>query len=393
MPGRFAPRLIEGIVRLGVWMPFGRVPDLLAFFTGVQIDADTARRLTEQAGETLVAVEDAAVAQLEREMPPSPAGPPVQQLSADGAMVSLVGGAWAEVKTLAIGTVEREAGGAIQTTALSYCSRLSDARAFAHAARGETHRRGTETAGVVCAVQDGAPWLQEFVALHRPDAIRILDFPHAAQQVSAAGQAVWGAGSAAAAAWLDEQCHTLKHRDPDAVLSALRALPVEQATVPATAREKRDAVVSYLEARREQIDYALFQAAGYPIGSGVVESANKLVVEARLKGSGMHWARANVNGMVALRALVCSQRWEEGWKAIWTHWRQEQAARRAARVRLRAIPAPVTAPPDPPPPAPLTVSRRRPQRRLVLNGRPTADHPWRRRFLPPRPRSVSTAKS
>jgi len=30
-----------------------------------------------------------------------------------------------------------------------------------------------------------------------------------------------------------------------------------------------------------------------------VESANKLVVEGRLKGSGMHWARAQVTPMVA----------------------------------------------------------------------------------------------
>ena len=49
------------------------------------------------------------------------------------------------------------------------------------------------------------------------------------------------------------------------------------------------------------IRYADFQAMGYLIGIGAVESANKLVVKARLKGSGMHWARAHVNPMVALR--------------------------------------------------------------------------------------------
>jgi len=345
VPGRFAPRLIEGMVRLGTWMPFGQVPELLAFFTSVRIDADTVRRLTEHAGAALAAVEDAAVARLAREVPPSPAGPPVQQLSADGAMVPLVGGVWAEVKTLAIGTVEREACGMVHTSALSYCSRLGDAWEFARAVRGETHRRGTETAGGVCAVQDGAVWLQELVAIHRPDAIRILDFPHAAQQVSAAGQAVWGAGSAPAATWLDEQCHTLKHGNPDAVLAALRALPVEQAAAPTAAREKRDAVLGYLESRRVQIADALFQAAGYPIGSGVVESANKLVVEARLKGNGMHWARANVNGIVALRALVCSQRWEEGWKAIWTHWRTERAGRRGPHLAPVADSMPTILPP------------------------------------------------
>ena len=135
MSGRFAPRLIEGMVRLGTWMPFGQVPELLAFVTGVCVDGETVRRLTEHAGAALVAVEDAAVARLEREVPPPPAGPPVQQLSADGAMAPLVGGVWAEVKTLAIGTVEREACGMVDTSALSYCSRLGDAREFA---RGST---------------------------------------------------------------------------------------------------------------------------------------------------------------------------------------------------------------------------------------------------------------
>jgi hypothetical protein len=391
IPGRFAPRLIEGMVRLGTWMPFGQVPELLAFFTAVHVDAETVRRLTEDAGAALVAVEDAAVARLEREAPSAPPGPAVQQLSADGAMVPLVGGVWAEVKTLAIGTVTRADNGAIQTTALSYCSRLTDAPDFARVTRGETHRRGTERAGVVCAVQDGAPWIQELVAVHRPDAVRILDFAHAVQQISAVGQAVWGAGSTAATAWLDGQCHTLKHGTPDQVLAAMRAVPVDEAPIPAQAAAKRDAVLGYLESRREQIAYADFQAAGYPIGSGIVESANKLVVEARLKGSGMHWARENVNGMVALRALVCSHRWGEGWTAIWAHWQQERATRRASRARAPVVPTPQAPPPQRPPLSPLVTPRTRRQHRLVVNGRPSADHPWRRRFLPPRPRSARSA--
>lgn len=392
MAGQFAPRLIEGIARLGTWLPFGQVPELFAFFTGVCIDAETARRLTERAGAALVAVEDAAVERLEREMPPAPPGPPVQQLSADGAMVPLVGGVWAEVKTLAIGTVTRDAAGVIQTSDLSYCSRLTEAREFARVTRGETQRRGTERAGVVCAVQDGAVWLQELIALHRPDAVRILDFAHAVQQISAVGQAVWGAGSAQAAAWLDRQCHTLKHDDPDAVLAAMRAVPVEKAAVPAQAAATRDAVLGYLESRRAQIAYAVFQAAGYPIGSGIVESANKLVVEARLKGSGMHWARRNVNGMVALRALVCSQRWAEGWAAIRVQWQQERATQRAVRARVPIVRPPVAVPPLSPAPTPVRAARRHPRRRLVVHGRPTPDHPWRKRFLPPRPRSASAAK-
>jgi hypothetical protein len=37
---------------------------------------------------------------------------------------------------------------------------------------------------------------------------------------------------------------------------------------------------------------------GWPIGSGVVESGNKLVVEARLKGAGMHWSRLSLNPLL-----------------------------------------------------------------------------------------------
>ncbi|MSP14427.1 MAG: hypothetical protein EXR62_15925, partial [Chloroflexi bacterium] len=43
---------------------------------------------------------------------------------------------------------------------------------------------------------------------------------------------------------------------------------------------------------------------------------NKLVVQARLKGAGMHWARQHVNPMLALRNVVCNDRWEEAWREI-----------------------------------------------------------------------------
>ena len=85
------------------------------------------------------------------------------------------------------------------------------------------------------------------------------------------------------------------------------------ATQPAKAQAQVAESLAYLEARADQIRYAEFRAAGYPIGSGIVESANKLVIEARLKGSGMHWARVNVNPMVALRAALCSDRWAARW--------------------------------------------------------------------------------
>jgi hypothetical protein len=238
-------------------MPFERVPAALAFFTGVPSSIETARRLTEDAGAALVAEEPAAVERLERELPPGPAGPALQQLSVDGAMVPLVGGTWAEVKTVAIGTVVTQAGpeGAAvpHATELSYFSRLASAEEFGRLALVELHRRGTATATRVGAVQDGAAWCQGFVDLHRPDAVRILDFPHPVEHLAQAAPASLGQGTAATATWLETQRHTQRHGELVDVLQALCDLPTATAPAPLAAAEARDAVLAYLAKRWDEL--------------------------------------------------------------------------------------------------------------------------------------------
>jgi O-succinylbenzoate synthase len=75
----------------------------------------------------------------------------------------------------------------------------------------------------------------------------------------------------------------LKHGDPQQVLETLRELHQELETAGEADAEAVKVVKGSLEKCREQVKYAEFQGLSYPIGSGPVESANKLVVEARLK--------------------------------------------------------------------------------------------------------------
>jgi hypothetical protein len=377
-PHAFSPFVVEAIVRLGTEVPFERVPELLSLFTQVGIGEETARRITEQAGAIVVELEEATVAQYECTQRPDTPGPAVQQVSADGAMVHLVAEGWAEVKTLAIGKIETTLGGEVHAAELSYFSRLDTAEAFRRLADGEFCRRGTYGAQTVCAVMDGAEWLQKFVDWHVPKAVRILDFPHAAEHLTLAAQAAFGSGTAEASEWLATWRHELRHGDPDRVLAALRELPTNEATDPLAATQTRDEVLGYLEKRRAQIAYAEFVAAGYPIGSGMVESANKLVVEARLKGSGMHWARGNVNPILALRTAACSGRWRQVWAQIWPQLCTQPRPGRAvpADQEAAADPEP-TGGPAPvkglAPPAPLPLERKG----LMKDGRPTKHHPWR----------------
>jgi hypothetical protein len=72
--------VLEAVVRLATWMPFGRAVTEAGWLLGVTLSETTVRRLTEAAGRSFVAVQTAQVDRLEREAPPAPAGPPVQAL-------------------------------------------------------------------------------------------------------------------------------------------------------------------------------------------------------------------------------------------------------------------------------------------------------------------------
>src|SRR5579872_4968225 len=133
------------------------------------------------------------------------------------------------------------------------------------------------------------------------------------------------------------------------------------------------------------MQYPTFQAAGWPIGSGSVESANKLVVEARLKGAGMRWDRQNVNPMLVLRNAVCNREWKQTWTTSGVHrqalriqrwqaqsqFRLEQAVwvlviwtTRLSRLSHPPLPAPTPQKRETPPPT-----------------RPGAGYSWRKPFL------------
>jgi hypothetical protein len=383
LPGRITPRLCEEVVHLATWMPFAQAAKHLKRSTRVDLSEPTARRHTLAAGAAYVTLQTLQADIILHSCPPCPCAPERVVVSVDGAMVPLRHAEWAEVKTLVVGEPEPTAP-AGELHALSYFSRLSDAASFADAAVVETHRRGVAAAREVAGVVDGAEWLQGFLDLHCPGAVRILDFPHAVEHINLVGQAVFGAGTGEAKLWLADQCKTLKHEGGAAVVRALHSLVAAHPEA-----EGCRVRLAYLEKREKQMQYPAFEAAGWPLGSGVVESANKVVVEARLKGAGMRWERSHVDAMLALRNIVYSDRWDEAWAQIGSELRgQERKARQerregrrgvgqvsAAECRERAgVAAEVEERGAPPAPAEHeclpAIGREK--------GRPAADHPWRR---------------
>jgi len=375
LPGAFTPRIQESLVRLSTWIPsFAKAAAELAWFTQVEVGRETARRLTEAAGATAVALQTAHAAHILQHHPTPPAGPEQLVFSVDGAMIPLVGGQWTEVRTLAVGEVVLDhtdpASLTSRTTALSYFSRRTDRVTFTDQAVVELHRRGIETAQHVAAVVDGAEWCQQFIDVHAPQAVRILDLPHAASYVRAIGETVGPHGRLLTPAAQDLLIHDLTHAGPAGVVDTLVPLVTAYPDLPNLPTQ-----VAYLTKRTAQMQYPQFAAAGWPLGSGMVESANKLVVEDRLKGAGMHWADHNVNPLLALRNAVCNDRWDGTWREIEAVQRQQAAGHRRAQQRTRRAaghppPAAGRANAVGPPAALAPSTDRRP-------AHPTKPHPWR----------------
>ncbi len=173
------------------------------------------------------------------------------------------------------------------------------------AALGAAHRR-------VIVLGDGAPWIWNLAAEVFPQRVEILDWYHADEHVSEVARILYGEGTEKAAIWRDAQLDRLWTDRVDQTIEALRFLGAHQRTVA-----KRTAVADltrYLTTNQHRMQDQTFRAAGYPIGSGAVESAVSHVVQQRMKRVGMRWRAAGADAMLALRSIYRSTgAWDQFW--------------------------------------------------------------------------------
>ena len=83
--------------------------------------------------------------------------------------------------------------------------------------------------------------------------------------------------------------------------------------LPAKAQTRKSAKqqMAYFERNRSKMLYQSFRAAGYFIGSGVVEAGCKTVVGQRLKQSGMLWSWQGASHLLVVRCALLSGWFED----------------------------------------------------------------------------------
>jgi hypothetical protein len=156
-----------------------------------------------------------------------------------------------------------------------------------------------DSAQVVVWLGDGAAWNWNMADELAPTAIQILDPMHAIEHASDCAKILFGNDEVMARLWVDRVKSILYEDRPSTLLLELRACRVD---APQEQRDAIDALLGYYGNNSKRMNYVQFREQGLPIGSGVVESAHKHVIQKRMKLAGQHWDLRRGRGMVELRA-------------------------------------------------------------------------------------------
>jgi hypothetical protein len=255
-----------------------------------------------------------------------PAQDPVREhvnVSIDGTTIRIREEGHREVKMVAVSDVVRnpvpgtdstqtcqEAHGHqddLKLTRHSYRAILGEKEVFRPALEGELIRRRVRDAAQISTVNDGSEWIWDLVAVHVPDTrVEVLDWPHAVQNLTKAGDAAWGEGTPAAQEWLAQRKTELWQGQVRQMRVALHALPPRRKERGTAIRQVRQ----YTARHGRRMDYAHFRAVGRPIGSGTVESGAKNVVGWRMKRGGQSWSRNGAQRMLAGLGELHSKRFD-----------------------------------------------------------------------------------
>jgi Uncharacterised protein family (UPF0236) len=148
----------------------------------------------------------------------------------------------------------------------------------------------------LCVVCDGAEWIWKHVQALFPQARQVLDYYHCAQYLHRVAKAHYGA-SVQAVEWVEATMTRLYLGKVGVVLGGLKRMQAQS-------DEAQKAITNcwdYLYEHRGRTAYQKLRRGGYPLGSGGIESSNKVICHVRLKRSGAWWYEANSNQMLALR--------------------------------------------------------------------------------------------
>jgi len=319
------------MAREGALHSFDQAAMVLNEDWGTHWDGKQIQRWSERLGRTVMLERDAEAQAYEQGCrPTSPLNPPaLLVIGMDGGRVQTCekqggnGSRWREDKVAAItsylpgdGTPEHPPEPLVTT----YVATMGKTEAFGKLVHVEAERRGLRQTETVLVMGDGGNWIDPLSARERLHDHRIVDYYHAAEHLYEAAHAALGKDTPEALALAQQLKDHLWNGQRDEVIAILRTHadrlgPPRDSDGPNHPRRVVSNNVGYFEKHRHHMDYPTYRRKGWPIGSGVTESAVKQFNK-RVKGTEQFWSEPGVETILSLRAMWLSQddRWTRYWK-------------------------------------------------------------------------------
>jgi hypothetical protein len=297
--GEVSPAMERRILDFGVNDTFDAAAERWSIHYPFPISPNLVRRVIDRVGER----QDAAWSELslQRAYRPSPDESPRSLVVAgDGGML-LTRDGWKEAKVAVVARgedflVSKNRPGVAQARYVAEFDQSAFRTRLAAALEAE-HAGDVEN---IVWLGDGAKENWTMAAELCPFAVQVLDFPHAVQNGMECGKALLGEADVSLPLWEQRLKQLLDDASPDAAIRELMDC------LPYTADDDQlralDDLIRYYRTNEKRMRYLLFRELGLPIGSGIVESAHRHVLQVRMKRAGQRWSPLRARRMARLRA-------------------------------------------------------------------------------------------
>lgn len=154
-------------------------------------------------------------------------------------------------------------------------------------------------------ISDGATWIRNIREELFPDAQQILDLFHLKENVYDFAKAIFHDSKEKYEPWAKDICQKLEDGKWKEVLHELEEYK------SFSLNPGRVNLYTYIWNNQKNIDYPAYKKKGYFVGSGAIESGNKIVLQSRLKQAGMRWNIPTAQKMISLKAKIESGLWDK----------------------------------------------------------------------------------
>lgn len=312
--GKCTPATRRMLALAGMSFSFDTAADRLAELCLLKVSNDTIRRVSEEEGEAASKFLTASNAPAEA----FAKGAGETEFYTDGVTVNTTEG-WRDLRLNVFD--KREAGD--PATPADWADRvlppptvrIAWASMAACEQQGIAWKNQADKLGVadghLSVLADGAKWIWDQAGQCWKNADWVLDVFHVSEHIHDCGKAIYSQTDTQARVWSEKQVQSLIENGPVQYLKDLKIF-AERHTEPAKIKALQS-LLNYLTPHTDSMWYKERLAGGRPIGSGLIEGANKTIVSNRLKLNSARWTPQHAEQITALRCLDYSGLWTEFW--------------------------------------------------------------------------------